>query len=164
MNWEAIGAIGEIVGAFAVVVTVGYLAFQIRQNTREIRLSAFQTITDRIHQWNSDLARDPDLARIYANGLVDPGSLKEGEWIRFEAHVVNQLRTWEDTFLHHRNALVEEEVWAARQAHFRKFLVEPGFRRVWKRRRNSYARGFQEFVDREIDTVSSDDPSSSDCQ
>jgi hypothetical protein len=36
MNWEAIGAVGEIVGAIAVVVTVGYLAFQIRQNTRSV--------------------------------------------------------------------------------------------------------------------------------
>ena len=30
MNWEALGAIGEIVGAVAVVVTLGYLAVQIR--------------------------------------------------------------------------------------------------------------------------------------
>jgi hypothetical protein len=30
MNWEAIGAIGEIVGAVAVVMTLGYLAMQIR--------------------------------------------------------------------------------------------------------------------------------------
>jgi hypothetical protein len=30
MNWEALGAIGEIVGAIAVVVTIGYLAVQIR--------------------------------------------------------------------------------------------------------------------------------------
>ena len=30
MNWEAIGAIGEIVGALAVVLTLGYLANQVR--------------------------------------------------------------------------------------------------------------------------------------
>ena len=34
MNWEAISAIGEIVGATAVVITLGYLAVQIRQSTR----------------------------------------------------------------------------------------------------------------------------------
>jgi hypothetical protein len=37
MNWEALGAIGEIVGTVAVVVTLGYLAVQIRQNTRTMR-------------------------------------------------------------------------------------------------------------------------------
>jgi hypothetical protein len=34
MNWEAIAAIGEDVGAFGVIVSLGYLAIQIRQNTR----------------------------------------------------------------------------------------------------------------------------------
>ena len=32
MNWEAIGAIGEVLGALGVIATLGYLAFQIRQN------------------------------------------------------------------------------------------------------------------------------------
>jgi hypothetical protein len=30
MNWDAIGAVGEIVGAAAVVLTLGYLAIQVR--------------------------------------------------------------------------------------------------------------------------------------
>ena len=33
MNWEALGAIGEIVGAVAVIATLAYLAVQIRQNS-----------------------------------------------------------------------------------------------------------------------------------
>ncbi len=34
MNWEAAAAIGEILGAGAVLVTVAYLAVQVRQNMR----------------------------------------------------------------------------------------------------------------------------------
>ena len=30
MNWDAIGAVGELVGALAVVLTLGYLALQVR--------------------------------------------------------------------------------------------------------------------------------------
>ena len=40
MNWDAIGALGEIVGAIAVVVTLAYLAIQIQQNTRMMRREA----------------------------------------------------------------------------------------------------------------------------
>lgn len=36
MNWEAIGASGEVVGAIAVILTLLYLAIQIRQNTRAV--------------------------------------------------------------------------------------------------------------------------------
>ena len=46
MNWEALGAIGEIVGAVAVVLTLGYLALQIRQNTPSVRASTVQAISD----------------------------------------------------------------------------------------------------------------------
>lgn len=37
MNWDAAGAIGEIVGALAVVITLVYLAIQVRQNTRHVQ-------------------------------------------------------------------------------------------------------------------------------
>ena len=33
MNWEAIGAVGEVAGAAGVIATLGYLALQIRANT-----------------------------------------------------------------------------------------------------------------------------------
>ena len=36
MNWEAIGAVGEVLGAIGVIVTLGYLAVRIRQNTRQL--------------------------------------------------------------------------------------------------------------------------------
>ena len=35
MNWEAIGALGEIVGALAVVLTLAYLAIQVRHAKEE---------------------------------------------------------------------------------------------------------------------------------
>jgi hypothetical protein len=42
INWDAIGAIGEIVGALGVMVTVGYLAIQVRQNTFASRAQTYQ--------------------------------------------------------------------------------------------------------------------------
>jgi hypothetical protein len=45
MNWEAIGAIGELFGALAVVLTLIYLATQVRQNTLAMRVAAKQEIT-----------------------------------------------------------------------------------------------------------------------
>ncbi len=67
MNWEAAGAIGEIVGALAVVVTLGYLAMQVR-SAREAAAD-----TNRLNRANNvmdialALATHPDLARNLAN-------------------------------------------------------------------------------------------------
>ncbi len=40
MNWDAIGAVGEIIGAAAVVISVIYLAIQIKRQTDQARLAA----------------------------------------------------------------------------------------------------------------------------
>ena len=46
MNWEAIGAIGEIIGAIAVLLTIIYLADQIKQNTKAVKAATQQAISD----------------------------------------------------------------------------------------------------------------------
>ena len=40
MNWEAVGAISEVVGAIGVIATLAYLAVQIRQNSAHLAESA----------------------------------------------------------------------------------------------------------------------------
>ena len=40
MNWDAIGAVGEILGALAVFVTLIYLAIQTRDNVKVLRARA----------------------------------------------------------------------------------------------------------------------------
>ncbi len=44
MNWDAIGAVGEMVGAFAVIVTLAYLALQIREARTQSEADAFAVV------------------------------------------------------------------------------------------------------------------------
>ena len=46
MNWDAIAAIAEALGAVGVVATVVYVAFQIRQNSRSIEGATEQALMD----------------------------------------------------------------------------------------------------------------------
>jgi len=57
MNWDAVGAIGEIIGAIAVVVTLVYLATQVRHARREQQVAAIRA--NRIERREFfELARD----------------------------------------------------------------------------------------------------------
>jgi len=59
MNWEAIGAVGEVAGAIGVIATLLYLAAQIRQNTRAMRGATQDAIDERKQyelRWSSDIA------------------------------------------------------------------------------------------------------------
>ncbi|MGK0260854.1 MAG: hypothetical protein ACI96M_004308, partial [Candidatus Azotimanducaceae bacterium] len=46
MNWEAIGAVGEIIGAIAVLATLVYLAMQMRQNTQAMKSAGLRSMQD----------------------------------------------------------------------------------------------------------------------
>jgi hypothetical protein len=76
MNWEALGAIGEIVGAVAVILTFDYLAVQVRQNTRAIRAGAHQETTRDATDFVSGVADNADVARILRVGLKDWDNLE----------------------------------------------------------------------------------------
>ena len=55
MNWDAIGAIGDFVGGAAVIVTLAYLALQVRASTRESEASAFTVTGEQVNVIRSQL-------------------------------------------------------------------------------------------------------------
>ena len=65
MNWDAAGAIGEIIGAIAVFLTLAYLAIQIRQNTNAVRTTALDSSVNSVMRAREKIFEDPDLVRIY---------------------------------------------------------------------------------------------------
>jgi hypothetical protein len=86
MNWDALGAIVETISAIAVLVTLFYLATQIRQSNATAR---FETTRKLMAQFN-------DLNRLYAtDSTVRQVLLKEGDLSREEQE---QLYTYADMY------------------------------------------------------------------
>jgi len=61
MNWDAIGAIGEILGALAVVLTLGYLAIQVKQNTHSMKVAAKLEIDKQLTLYTVLLLSNPSM-------------------------------------------------------------------------------------------------------
>ena len=64
MNWEAVGAVGEIGGAIGVIATLVYLSIQLRQNTRALQASGYE-------HWNSISSSFSDFTARYAKELSE---------------------------------------------------------------------------------------------
>ena len=67
MNWEAVGAVGEVFGATVVVATMFYLAMQIRENKRSNQMLAATRIAESADSWIGQIVRDEKLNEIIAN-------------------------------------------------------------------------------------------------
>ncbi len=59
MNWDAVGAIAELVGATAVVLTLVYLSIQLRQNTRAVEHATERGVWEDASTWMYKLAENP---------------------------------------------------------------------------------------------------------
>ena len=83
MDINTLAAWGEFLGGIAVVVSLVYLASQIRQNSRLLKNSTAATMGDADLAMGSLLAADPKLSVILAKGLEDPESLSAEDRLRF---------------------------------------------------------------------------------
>ena len=64
MDWNAVGALAEAIGAAGVILSLLYLASQVRQNTRFSRAATRQALADGAQRLASDVIEIDDMARI----------------------------------------------------------------------------------------------------
>jgi hypothetical protein len=84
MDITTLAAWGEFLGGIAVVVSLIYLAGQIRQNSRLLKASAAGVTWQSSNAQASLTVQDPELARIYWAGIADRESLSEQDRQRFD--------------------------------------------------------------------------------
>ena len=70
MNWGAIGAIGEVLGALGVIITLVYLAGQLRQNTKELRSARHESYAALSFSVNEFRADHADTIAKHFSGAV----------------------------------------------------------------------------------------------
>jgi hypothetical protein len=93
-NWDALGAIAELVGATAVLITLVYLVIQVRQHSRSISSMATQAIFGQFNELSMLLASDPILAKAFEQGLSNPESLSDEDASRFTWLVRTMMNIW----------------------------------------------------------------------
>lgn len=109
---QMLGNYGEFVGAVGVVVTLAYLAIQIRQNTRTIQSSTLQASTDAINEVNLAVATDPDLIRILSSAESTPyAELSDEDRTRYGFVMLSLFRVREAVFVQHQSGAATSDSW-----------------------------------------------------
>jgi hypothetical protein len=86
MDWDAVAAIGEAVGALAVVISVIYLALLVRENTRTSIENMVQDTVKEFSRVEQAIATAPDLASIVAKGNEGIENLAPDQKFRFDGY------------------------------------------------------------------------------
>ena len=109
MNWDAIGAMGEIFGAIAVLTTVAYLAIQVRRSNELSRFSSSRDVINQFNELNRLVATDSTLRAALMK--TDELSLDEEEQIYNFAMMF--CNVWLSVQIAYDNGQIEPELYAA---------------------------------------------------
>ena len=156
MTLQDLGNIGEFVSAIAVVASLVYLAFQIRQNTRQItqntqavELSAIDALMNAATESRRSVIENEDVARIYHHGMRDREGLNEIDQTRFRVLMVSVFRAFQSSYQLGFVSGLAPENWRTDRAAVLRLLGQSGARQFWE----SYKHEFEDGFVKEIDSV-----------
>ncbi len=153
MNWDAVQAVAESIGALAVVVSIAYVALQIRQNTRSIRASAHQDLLNHVAQLNLRITDDPTLATLILKARVSPLDPASVGGIRLRAMNATLLRHYAHAYSQFREGILSEDQWRVFEASLRRNLRRPNTRLDWEFFAEEFSPEFQSFVTQRLREV-----------
>ncbi|MEX0289750.1 MAG: hypothetical protein AB3N63_03535 [Puniceicoccaceae bacterium] len=148
MNWTILSTSAEIIGSLAVVISVIYLAIQIRLGAKTLRTTMRDNAFQSLQEWNYAVAGDPDLPSIISRGSKDLDSLNPKERARFIHIMFSFFKVWERLYLHYLEGSVDETVWTRNKLFLASYLHQPGSRYYWDNRKAAYDPRFQEEADK----------------
>ena len=151
MNWDAIGAIAEAIGAAAVVASLLYLARQIRSSARasavESKLQTTRLLTDTLDAY----IQTPEVSELVERAFDDPRALSKQENIRFSNLALRMFWAFSAAHFQFRTGAIAESDWREVMVAMHFWLRGKGTREWWEKfGRGSFGPEFQDFVDREI--------------
>lgn len=132
MNWDAIIAVAEWIGVIAVLVTLGYLAIQTRDNTRVMRSRAVWDAQVSFVEVNENLGDGGVVSELIYKALENPEGLSS-----YEKYLVHRFcRGWfqrmEAQFALYKAGILDKEVWELRRGYAKSILNNPLVKESWE--------------------------------
>ena len=132
MNWDALGAIAELIGGLAVLVTLIYLSVQIRQSNRQ---EAAQSVKDAFTAFvdaYSAATETEEKAKNFRDGLIEFDDLGPVEQAMFQSKMQALGNGYYQVWTLYKNGmLADQELFERSRDLFLNILRTPGARQWW---------------------------------
>lgn len=156
MGLQDLANAAEVVSGVVVAITLIYLVIQIRQNTASIRAENFARALDRVSAMQSALFENAELARLQAQGALDPSKLTREERLRLTWWFLEAFGTFEFMFHEARSGALPDEVWHRWSVTIAWWVSFPGVQAWWRAIPTPFSQSFTSFVDDTIRNGRSD--------
>ena len=144
MTLEQLGNLGELVGAVAVIVSLLYLAVQIRQSRRVSQFEAHRNISESLVSILGEIATDPELYRLWKVMTETPEEATHDDRERFGMLLHRFFVVFSDA---HRFSDTDPHLAMRYRSFIKRLVVMPAVRDWWNRQGALYTDPFKSLVD-----------------
>ena len=109
MNIQDLGSIGELIAALATLLTLGYLAIQLKQNTSALKSQTFQQSSMDMSLTANSVSSDGELAKIIIKAENGLDSLSSDEKLRFHFWMLVAVRRFEAIYIQALYGSIEKD-------------------------------------------------------
>ena len=109
MNWDAVGTLAEVVSALGVIISLLYVAAQIRQSNTLSQANTTHLMNSEYGSIFGDIATDEKLATIYSSA-VKGEALSEIELVRYTAFLTRYFAFLENIYSQEKAGLFDVDL------------------------------------------------------
>jgi len=147
VNLETVNAVAQLIAATGVIVSLFYLAAQIRQNTKSQRSVVVDPLTSSLINLLGPQASDPKLTRAFASATEDWHGASEEDRIRAIAVLFALFKLFENAWFQQRQGTLDLQQWEGWELYMLAYFHRPGVRTWWAMRRATFAPGFRAYLE-----------------
>jgi len=147
MSLEQASYLSQIVGASAVLASLIFVGFQIRQNTESQKVVAVSTLASAIAAINVPAMQSPALGEALAKATGNWKSASREQRVLAHFFLFSYFKLCENAWYQHRQGVLEPTQWAGWETMLRVFYHSNGVQNGWwPRRRRAYSPEFQTYL------------------
>jgi hypothetical protein len=153
MTLADISQISQTLGSAAVVASLLFVGFQIRQNTIATRAASHHAVSEALNQINLLWARNKEVARIWLAGLSDRRALTPEERWRFDSTMRAYLHVCETMYTQADWGAGDVGIVTAEETGIKNVFASEGVKEWWAENPFGFSPEFREYVGRLIKVV-----------
>lgn len=156
MNWQQMSAIADAVAAVAVILSLSFLAWEVRAYARQAREDSMDLVTSRRHELLRILATDSELASLVWRGFAGVPRLPAHEWARFGMYLYTVVLEYERAWIKAKAGSLDKEVMQAWDDALVWWMKHPGVRAWWSSNHPGFSPGFSAYINAAMEGVAVD--------
>ena len=143
--------VAEILGVLSIVISLIYVAIQIRQNTMAIRSDTAQSIHNNWGEAYGRLSSNMELTGVLMKGNAGIDRLTDEEKVDFIAYWMETFLTFQNAYYQFKSGTFEGRLWhTMERTLLSAMLSSPGCGGFWEARKPLFDDEFRHYVDTEL--------------